>query len=154
MLYHLSVKVSTKIIEMYLWETQYVLQLFIKVIGIKYMADAMTVYHYSAEHTIHLRGTLTDASAFPRLGWGWWSGTGCAAASSAVPPLGEVIRAASCPCYYQVPAHSITGGRFWVSSPLNLYCATPAERKRFNVRLLASPLMWPYPRWKSQHLLH
>lgn len=70
MLYHLSVKVSTKIIEMYLWETQYVLQLFIKVIGIKYMADAMTVYHYSAEHTIHLRGTLTDASAFPRLGWG------------------------------------------------------------------------------------
>ena len=44
MLYHLSVKVSTKIIEMYLWETQYVQQLFIKVIGIKYMIDAMTVY--------------------------------------------------------------------------------------------------------------
>lgn len=61
MLYHLSVKVSTKIIEMYLWETQYVQELFIKVIGIKYMTDAMTVHHYSAEHTMHQRGTLTDA---------------------------------------------------------------------------------------------
>lgn len=87
MLYHLSVKVSTKIIEMYLWETQYVQQLFIKVIGIKYMTDAMTVYHYSAEHTVQQQGTLTDAWAFPKQGWGSWSGSGCAAASSAVPPL-------------------------------------------------------------------
>lgn len=46
---------------MYLWETQYVQQLFIKVIGIKYMTDAMTVYHYSAEHTVQQQGTLTDA---------------------------------------------------------------------------------------------
>lgn len=97
MLYHLSVKVSTKIIEMYLWETQYVQQLFIKVIGIKYMTDAMTVYHYSAEHTIYQQGTLTDAWAFPRAG----------ADDQAVDvlqplllylPWAEVIRAASCPC--------------------------------------------------------
>lgn len=58
MLYHLSVKVSTKIREMCLWETQYVQQLFIKVIDIKYMIDAMTVYHYNIEHKIPQWGTL------------------------------------------------------------------------------------------------
>lgn len=68
MLYHLSVKVSTKIIEMYLWETQYIQQLFIKVIGIKYMIDAMTVYHSSAEHKIHQRGTLPDANSLSQTG--------------------------------------------------------------------------------------
>lgn len=53
MFYHLSVKVCGKIIEMYLWETQYEQQLFTKVIGIKCLIGAKTLYHYSAGHKIH-----------------------------------------------------------------------------------------------------
>lgn len=68
MLYRLSVKVSTKIIEMYLWEAQYVQQLSIKVIGIKCMIDGMTVYHYSAEHKMHQGGTLPAAASLSRTG--------------------------------------------------------------------------------------
>jgi len=100
MLYHLSVKVSTKIIEMYLWETQYVQQLFIKVIGIKCMIDVMTVHHYSAEHKIHQWGTLPDADGLSQTGLRL---TLRQRYVLQPPPTlhrfrAEVTRAASCPC--------------------------------------------------------
>lgn len=65
MLYHLSVKVSSKIIEMYLWEMQYVQRLFIKVIGIKSVIDTMTVYHYSTDHKIYHGASCQEHTAFP-----------------------------------------------------------------------------------------
>lgn len=75
-------------------------------------------------------------AASPKQGWGWCSGSVCAAASSYG---AEVTRAASCLCWiHQVPAPSITSRRFWLTRLLNLLCATPAVQNRLNASLLAS----------------
>lgn len=111
MFYHLSAKFCGKIIEMYLWGTQYEQQLFTKVIGIKCLIGAKTVYHYSADHKIHhgapcqmplLNSVEVDAQAEYTL--------------QHLPMLNvyqnEITRASSCLCWIlRVLAIIITGGR-------------------------------------------
>lgn len=71
------------------------------------------------------------------------------------PPLLYLSWAESCVLpMLKSPGASPQHYRFWVFSLLSLCWATPAEQNWFNVSWLGSPLMWPYSRWKSQHLLY